>query len=138
MLMMPQKVELSATEHTLVNENKEVFYDLGIEIEDFGDNTIIVRSIPTDVKKNSVERLIYEIIDEISKKGTMSKEDFNQRLLYLVACKMSIKANMALTKEDTKSLVKRAFQLNGKTTCPHGRPLFVSYKKISIETKFER
>lgn len=138
MLMIPQKVELSATEHTLVNENKEVFYDLGIEIEDFGDNTIIVRSIPTDVKKNSVERLIYEIIDEISKKGTMSKEDFNQRLLYLVACKMSIKANMALTKEDTESLVKRAFQLNGKTTCPHGRPLFVSYKKISIETKFER
>ena len=138
MLMMPVKVELSPTEHTLVVENTEVFSQLGIEIEDFGDNTVIVRSIPTDVKKNAVEKLVYEITDEISRKGSMQKEDFNQRLLYLVACKMSIKANMALTKDDMEKLVKKAFELNGKTTCPHGRPLFVSFDKTTIENKFER
>lgn len=137
-LMMPIKVELSPTEHITAVENAEVFGNLGMEIEDFGGNTIIVRSIPSDVKKTAVERLVFEIIDEISKKGDMPKEDFNQRLLYLTACKMSIKANMALTTEAMEALVKRAFALNGKTTCPHGRPLFVSYEKISIENKFER
>lgn len=137
-LMMPIKVELSPTEHITAVENSEVFSNLGMEIEDFGGNTIIVRSIPTDVKKTAVERLVFEITDEISKKGDMPKEDFNQRLLYLVACKMSIKANMDLTKEAMEKLVKRAFALNGKTTCPHGRPLFVSYEKVSVENKFER
>lgn len=137
-LMMPIKVELSPTEHITAIENKAVFEELGMDIEDFGGNTIIVRSVPTDVKKTAVERLVFEIIDEISKRGNMEKEDFNQRLLYLVACKMSIKANMELTKEAMESLVKRAFSLNGKTTCPHGRPLFVSYEKVSIENKFER
>lgn len=138
LLMIPIKIELSATEHIIAVENKEIFENLGMNIEDFGGNEIIVRSIPTDVKKNSVERLVFEIIDEISKKGNMEKEDFNQRLLYLVACKMSIKANMELTKENMEKLVKKAFSLNGKTTCPHGRPLFISYEKTTIENKFER
>ena len=51
---------------------------------------------------------------------------------------MSIKANMALSSEEMKELVKKAFLLNGKTTCPHGRPLFISFDKVTIENKFER
>lgn len=137
-LMIPKKLELSASEYELIKENQEIFFNLGIEVEDFGGRTILIRSIPLDVKENKIEKLVYEIIDEISKKGSMEKEDFNQRLLYLVACKMSIKANMTLSQNEMQKLTEKAFLLNGKTTCPHGRPLFVSFDKTTIENKFER
>ncbi len=137
-LLIPKKVDLSASEYTLVMDNTDIFSNLGMEIDDFGGKSIVVRSIPLDVKESQIEKLVYEILSEIKRKGSMDKEDFNQRLLYLVACKMSIKANMILSAKEMEELVKKAFLLNGKTTCPHGRPLFVSFDKVTIENKFER
>ncbi len=137
-LLIPKKISLSPSEYTVVMDNTKIFSDLGIEIEDFNGRSVVARSVPLDVKESQLEKLIYEILSEIKKKGRMDKEDFNQRLLYLVACKMSIKANMSLSLNEMEELVKKAFMLNGKTTCPHGRPLFVSYDKATIENKFER
>lgn len=137
-LLIPKKISLSPSEHTIVLDNAKIFSELGIEIEDFDGRSVTINSIPLDVKENQLEKLIYEIIAEIKKKGKMDKEDFNQKLLYLVSCKMSIKANMTLSSNEMEELVKKAFLLNGKTTCPHGRPLFISFDKITIENKFER
>ncbi len=137
-LLIPKKISLSPSEHTIVMDNTQIFSELGIEIEDFDGRCVTINSIPLDVKENQLEKLIYEIIAEIKKKGKMDKEDFNQKLLYLVSCKMSIKANMTLSSNEMEELVKKAFLLNGKTTCPHGRPLFISFDKATIENKFER
>ncbi len=137
-LLIPKKIDLSASEYSIVMDNLGIFSELGIEIDDFNGRSVVVRSLPLDVKESQLEKLVYEILSEIKKKGRMDKEDFNQRLLYLVACKMSIKANMALSLPEMEELSKKAFMLNGKTTCPHGRPLFISYDKSAIENKFER
>ncbi len=137
-MLIPKKIDLSPTEHRIVMDNSEIFSLLGIETDDFNGRAIAIRTIPLDVKESQLEKLVYEIISEIKKKGRMDKEDFNQKLLYLVACKMSIKANMNLSLNEMEELVKKAFSLNGKTTCPHGRPLFVSFDKVTIENKFER
>ena len=91
-----------------------------------------------NIRLTSLEKLVYEIINETEKSGGIHNEEFNQRMLYMIACKMSIKANTALSEEEADTLVKRAFELRGNTTCPHGRPLFISFSKSFIEGKFER
>jgi len=138
LLLVPKIFKLSPSDYRLCLANDEVFRSLGFDIEDFNDNSIVVRSVPTNVKERYIERLIYEILSEISKAGNIRNEDFNQKLLYMVACKMSIKANTELSDIEKNELVKKAFSLKGNTTCPHGRPLFISFTKSFIETKFER
>ena len=138
LLLVPKIIKLSPSDYRLTLSEVKTFEQLGFEIDDFSDNSIIIRAIPSNVREKALENLIYEIINEISKTGNIRNEDFNQRLLYTVACKMSIKANMELSDKEASELVKNAFLLKGNTTCPHGRPLFISFTKSFIEGKFER
>lgn len=138
LLMIPKIVELAPTDYRLAVDHLDLFANVGIVAEDFQDNSIVIREIPCEVKERNIEKLVYEIIDEIRRSGKVLMENFNQKLLFLVACKMSVKANTDLSMYQMEELAKEAFLLNGKTTCPHGRPLFVSFSKTYIETKFER
>ena len=138
MLLVPKIIELAPSDYRVVLDHLELFTNVGILAEDFLDNSIIIREIPCEVKEKNIEKLVYELIEEIEKSGKVQPENFNQRLLFLVACKMSVKANTDLSVYQMEELTKQAFSLNGKTTCPHGRPLFVAFSKTYIETKFER
>jgi DNA mismatch repair protein MutL len=131
-------IELSSTDFRIAIDHIETFSNLGIHLEDFSNNTILIREIPSEVKERSLERLIYDIINAIKLSGKMKNEDFNEQLLFLVACKMSLKANSELNHFEMASLVEDALKLKGKTTCPHGRPMFISFPKLYIENKFER
>ncbi|MBO5407998.1 MAG: DNA mismatch repair endonuclease MutL [Clostridia bacterium] len=138
LLMVPQIIEFAPTDYRLLLEHLELLQNVGITADDFSDNSIVVREIPCEVKEKNIEKLIYEILEEIKKSGKVLPQNFNLKLLFLVACKMSVKANTKLSMYQMEKLTKEAFALNGKTTCPHGRPLFISFSKTTIETKFER
>ncbi len=138
LLMVPKIIEFAPTDYRLLLEHLELLQNVGIMADDFSDNSIVVREIPCEVKEKNIEKLLYEILEEIKKSGKVLPEHFNLKLLFLVACKMSVKANTELSMYQMEELTKEAFSLNGKTTCPHGRPLFISFSKTTIETKFER
>ncbi|MBE7018791.1 MAG: DNA mismatch repair endonuclease MutL [Ruminococcaceae bacterium] len=138
LLLVPKIIEFAPTDYRLMLEHLELLQNVGIMADDFSDNSIVVREIPCEVKEKNIEKLLYEILEEIKKSGKVLPENFNLKLLFLVACKMSVKANTELSMYQMEELVKEAFSLNGKTTCPHGRPLFISFSKTTIETKFER
>ncbi len=138
LLLVPKIVEFAPTDYRVMLEHLELLQNVGIMADDFSDNSIVVREIPCEVKERNIEKLLYEILEEIKKSGKVLPENFNLRLLFLVACKMSVKANTELSMYQMEELTKEAFSLNGKTTCPHGRPLFISFSKSTIETKFER
>ena len=136
MMMVPKILTMSATDYRLAVDNKELFSNVGISLDDFNHNSVIIREIPSGITDRQIERLVYEILEEIRLRGKVT--DINLKLLFMVACKMSLKANTDITHAEMDDLVKKAFSLNGKTTCPHGRPMFVSFSKVYIENKFER
>ena len=138
LLLVPKIIEFAPTDYRLMLEHLELLQNVGIMADDFSDNSIVVREIPCEVKEKNIEKLLYEILEEIKKSGKVLPENSNLKLLFLVACKMSVKANTELSMYQMEELAKEAFSLNGKTTCPHGRPLFISFSKTTIETKFER
>lgn len=137
-LLEPEVVNLTGAEFGAYKENKELLDGLGFETEEFGDNSVIVRSVPGDVEIGEVESLVLELIVQAqnSKKELITEK--NQRLLYTIACKAAVKANMAMSKTEMETLVRNVFRLRNINTCPHGRPIVVSMTKKEIEKEFKR
>lgn len=137
-LLVPAVVTLNAVEYGIFNDNKEFFFNIGFETEDFGDNSILVRTAPTDMDEDAISSLIIELLSQLdsSKRELITaKED---RALYTVACKAAVKANHYLHTDEMKRLLDSVFSLDNINTCPHGRPIIISMSKKELEKSFKR
>lgn len=137
-LLEPEVVNLTGAEFGAYKENRELLDNLGFETEEFGDNALLVRSVPGDVEIGDVEPLIIELISqaENSKKELITEK--NQRLMYTIACKSAVKANMSMSLQEMETLVRNVFRLKNINTCPHGRPIVITMSKKEIEKEFKR
>lgn len=137
-LLEPEVVNLTGTEFGAYKENKALLDGLGFETEEFGDSAVLVRSVPGDVEIGEVEPLVIELITEAEGSQKELITEKNQRLLYTIACKSAIKANMAMSKPEMETLVRNVFRLENINTCPHGRPIVVKMSRKEIEKEFKR
>ncbi len=137
-LLIPIKIELTTNEYIKLKENFNVLNELNIEYEDFGSNTIIIRSHPCYLKKDYVEESLRKIIDLIINIGTFNKGKFIESAAITLACKMSIKANQHITIEEMRELILRLRDTSNPFTCPHGRPTIISFTKYELEKLFKR
>lgn len=138
LLIEPVIVNVTGGEMTAYRENKEMFDQMGFEIEEFGDDAIIIRSAPGDAEMGEIEPLILELLSQSEElKGELITEKY-ERLLYTIACKSAVKANMAMSKTEMETLVRNVLRLKNINTCPHGRPIIVTMSKKEIEKEFKR
>ena len=122
----------------LIEKTKKLFDDIGFESEEFGDDAVIVRSVPGEVELGEVEPLVLELVaqgEELRKELITEK---NERLLYTIACKSAVKANMRMSKIEMETLVRNVLRLKNINTCPHGRPIIVTMSKKELEKEFKR
>lgn len=138
MLLEPIIINLSQPEYVLALENKQVFSELGFEIEDFGENTIAVRALPLDLQDVDAEELIVKIIkDLIVGKSDISLEK-RDRITYAIACKAAIKSNDINTESELKYLVEKLNRKKGLVCCPHGRPVCCVIEEKELRKWFLR
>lgn len=137
-LLVPIKIELSNNDYLILKQNFNILEKIGIEYEEFGGNTILVRSHPTWIKKDYTEESIKKIIEVIVEKEDFSKEKFNEKIAITLACKMSIKANEHISIEEMRKLIERLRETDNPFTCPHGRPTIISYSKYELQKMFKR
>lgn len=138
MLLVPNVVMLSPREHDLAMQNKELFSGLGFEIDDFGDNTIAVRTLPIALCDEDVAALVTEITKNIAAgKNDISPEQ-QEKILYTIACKAAIKAHDKNDEAELQALVSKLNQKSGLVCCPHGRPVYCVLKRQEIEKWFKR
>lgn len=138
MLIEPVIVNLTGSEMTSYRESKQLFDDAGFDSEEFGDDAVIIRSVPGEVELGEVEPLVLELV---AQSEDMKKElitDKNQRLLYTIACKSAVKANMKMSVIEMEALVRNVLRLKNINTCPHGRPIIVTMSKKELEKEFKR
>ena len=111
---------------------------IGFTLEEFGINSIIIKSHPTWLKDNINEK-IKRIIDAvINKEKNFSQERFNDHLAATLACKASIKANTSITMEEASYLIDDLRKCDNPFNCPHGRPTIITYTKSDLEKLFKR
>ena len=137
-LLIPIKIELRKDEFILAKERISLLNEYGFNIEEFGGNTIIVRSHPSWIPEEKAEDIIRKIIDIIVEKGNFDFDQFIWRMAATTACRMSVMANTYISKEEEEWILENIRYCDNPFTCPHGRPTIITYTKYELEKLFKR
>lgn len=137
-LLLPIVLSYPTSEALKVAQNKEKLAQLGVNLEDFGQNTFIIREHPQWFKKGQEEAIINELIDYCLQDPQLTVEKFRQKTAIMMSCKRSIKANHHLDELQAKSLLKQLAQCQNPFNCPHGRPVVVQLSNKDLEHMFKR
>lgn len=139
MLLNTEVLELSMREIDLIRNNMEIFSDLGFEIEEFGDNAMVLRGVPLVFGAPDSKKLFLDILDNLSENPNPGS-NYELRLdkIMKLACTSAIKANDSIEEIELNKLIEDLRHTTEPFTCPHGRPIIIEMSKKEIERKFKR
>ena len=136
MLITPVICRLSHEHATLLLTNTELTTRLGFAIESFGDDTVAVREIPSEIEISDVESVLSEICENLTI-GSKPLQERIDEIYSQVACKASIKAGKTTDIRELELLASRV--LSGEIEyCPHGRPVSILLSKATLDRNFKR
>jgi len=136
-LLIPELLEMNPRDFHLLVASRELLQEAGVEVAPFGENTAIVKSVPSLLGQADVKDLVREILDGISDSGLPQDEKRN-RILIGMACRGAIKAHQALTVDEVRRLCRDLDSIPFASNCPHGRPVFIELPAAAIERMFKR
>lgn len=139
-LLIPEMVELSPKDFFSIIGLKEYLGTLGLEVEEFGQHTIVIRAFPQILKhlnaKDFLEGLLAEMDTEDSQKG---KDKILNRIINIMACRGAVKAGQRLEPQEIEELLEKKRSINAYTNnCPHGRPTTLYFSLDELERQFKR
>lgn len=143
-LLMPEVIDLSVREMEAVLSCQEELARLGFEIEAFGPQTLLLRTVPAPLNGGDYRALLRDMAEEIAQDPDLSArqtESFDQRLeglLARMACHGSIRAGRSLKHEEMVALLRDMEQNPRANTCPHGRPTWLRLSRAELEKLFGR
>lgn len=137
-LLSPLIMRAEPLEIAYAAENGGFLKELGFDIEPFGNSDLAVRALPQAVNIDEVESLVQEIINAAMDKKQNLDTAVQERALFTIACRSSIKAGKRLTYEEMNNLAEQLFNIDKTVTCPHGRPAWAAMDKTFIEKQFKR
>lgn len=138
LLLIPITVTLEKNEYTVAIEHLDMFKNVGFDVEDFGNGTLIVRSAPSYLRNDDIEDTIIEICGYIaeSRKNVMSEH--MEWIYHNISCRSAIKAGDSSTAKELIDIAKTVFSDDSIRYCPHGRPVCIELSKYEIEKQFGR
>ena len=138
MLLIPATVKLSADEKFAVMDNLSLLEDQGFEIDEFGENGVIVRGIPMYITSEDPARLVSEIAFNLANGNKAEISEKLDWIFHSVACRSAIKAGDKAEINQLTQLVKDIRSEKIPLYCPHGRPVIISISKKELEKQFGR
>ena len=138
-LLVPEPVDLSGAEASLVLEQRELLKNLGLEIEPFGGDTVLIHGAPAMLSGVSPERLLRDLAEHLATRPLPPTADaILADLLNMIACKAAVKAGQRLTPDEVQALLERRHLVSDSHHCPHGRPTALIFTKSELERQFGR
>ena len=132
-------VTLTSEEAAILLENADFLAEKGFETEDFGEGSIIVRSVPMSLSNTkNLSDILQKFASELTSGNGLSFAERCDRALYTVACKAALKAGIKNSPEDDARVVELLFENPSLRVCPHGRPFIFNISKRDIEKRFDR
>ena len=138
MLLTPVSVRLRADAVGELLANSPLLSELGFEIEEFGDQTVLVRQIPMDLSPEDAADALEALAADLLAGRKNSRSSVRDELLHTVACKAAIKAGWTTSETELLALVKQVMSREELKYCPHGRPICVTLSKKQLEKQFKR
>jgi len=138
-LLVPEPVNLSAAEASAVVEHRETLRQLGLDVEPFGGDTVLVTSAPAMLSGVAPDRLLTDLAEHLRTRPTPPTRDgLLAELLHMIACKAAVKAGQKLSPEEVAALLERRHLVADSHHCPHGRPTALVFTKSELERQFGR
>ena len=137
-LLIPINIELSPSDYLKFNERKEVLNNMGFNIDDFGINTIVIKSHPTWLLTGYEKDSILMLVDLLINDYNIDRVKFTDNIAKSLACKMSVKGNTRITTEAMQSIIDELVLCDNPYNCPHGRPTIISFTRYELERMFKR
>ena len=138
MLLSPIPVRLSAEGAAELLSNTALLLELGFEIDEFGDNTVLLRQIPMDLDTANAADAIETLAADLLRGRREQASTVRDELLHTVACKAAIKAGWVSDEQELLAIVRQVMAREDLKYCPHGRPICVSLSKKQLEKQFKR
>jgi DNA mismatch repair protein MutL len=138
-LLIPEVVDLNPSEVTRVVARAGELAELGLVIEAFGPDAVVVREVPALLGKLDVKGLVRDLADEIAESGNaLSLKERLEEVSGTLACHMSVRAGRRLNAEEMNALLREMEATPHSGQCNHGRPTYVELKLADIEKLFGR
>ena len=138
-LLVPEPVDVSGSEASALLEHREALAALGIELEPFGGDTVLVSSTPVMLAGVAPGRLLRDLAEHLRTRPLPPTRDaLLSELLHMIACKAAIKAGQRLTPEEVAALLELRHLVADSHHCPHGRPTALVFTKSELERQFGR
>ena len=138
MLLVPVQVNLTAAEKLAVLQNTELLADAGVEVEDFGGATVVVRAVPADVAVDDVEDMLTELAAHLAEGGRDALREKTEWVLHSIACRAAIKAGDRTGSAEMLALAQKIMDGTVPPFCPHGRPCVLKLTRKELEKQFGR
>ena len=136
-LLCPEAVKLEPEDCAVLLDQLELLEQFGFEAEDFGGDTILVRSIPSDIDAGQIRETLEMLAEKLRISGTADPEAVRDAMLHTMACKAAIKGGWVSDRAELQVLVDKV-QSGEVRYCPHGRPVAVKLTKYELEKMFKR
>jgi len=137
-LLAPAAVRLRADGCAILLASGELLNELGFEIEEFGENTILVRRVPMDLGEGEIADTLMQMADDLLSGRGEDRNTVRDELLHTMACKAAIKAGWKTDGKELEVLVKQVMSREDLKYCPHGRPICITLSKKQLEKQFKR
>ncbi len=138
-LLVPEPVSLTPAERTAALDSKETLAKIGIEIDEFGGETILIQSYPAMLKRMAPGDMLRTVLESVMSAGKEpDAQDLLNHLLSTIACKAAVKAGDPLTREEITSLLEQRDLYQDTHHCPHGRPTALFFSRDELDRMFGR
>lgn len=136
-LLIPVTIRPNGDDMDAITENAALLYELGFEIEPFGERELIVRAVPADMDAGDVPAAIEEICEKLRRGKCPDAQSARDEILHTVACKAAIKAGWNTHPKELEAVVDAV--ISGQVRyCPHGRPVSVTLTHKELDKQFKR
>ena len=137
-LLIPIVLKYSADELLLLKDHLSSLLKFGFEIEEFGGQSLVVRTVPVWAQQLDVKLIAETILHQVMLDRRVDIGKLRESVAVMMSCKGSIKANQYINEHEIKELLQSLCYCEQPYTCPHGRPIIVKMTKYEIEKMFKR
>jgi DNA mismatch repair protein MutL len=137
-LLFPELVDLAPKEMAVLQEVTPSLAIVGFELEEFADNSVVVRSAPTILHRADIPDAVRAVINNYVEETAPDVETYLESVMQTLACKAAVKAGQTLSKEEIEILLSDSRRLPAIHTCPHGRPIYFTIPVADIERQLKR
>jgi DNA mismatch repair protein MutL len=138
-LLVPEPVSLPPAEAGAVLEQTDILSQIGIEVEPFGGDTVLVTAYPAMLSNHNPAEMLKGVVDQLMTEGqALDQRDLVDELLHMISCKAAVKAGDKLTPEEITALLEHRSFCQDAHHCPHGRPTSLVFSREELDRRFKR